>query len=122
MASSSVLETTMPRELKPESNPVADLKKFTADWRRRDQILEEDYLRHRVERHAALRDKDPILWRSLEQARLKRNRERSVLNRRLRAEGLQPLELEASFDQDVKKLQRLERQERAGTARRKARS
>jgi len=47
---------------------------------------------------------------------------KAAINRRLRAEGLQPVELEPSLAQRVKKLQQLEARNTAESARRTTRS
>jgi hypothetical protein len=86
---------------------------------RRWDIVEEEHVRRRLAQDTILRRDNPARWRELEKARRARNRETSALNRRLRAEGLQPLELEPSFEQRVKKLQRLEASTRAQSATRK---
>jgi hypothetical protein len=85
---------------------------------RRMEILEEEFLRRDVTRDEALRKEDPSLWRQLENGRLARNRETAALNRRLRAEGLQPIEPQLSLAQRVKKLQRLEALNKAKSAKR----
>jgi hypothetical protein len=83
---------------------------------RRQEILEEHFLREAVARDEALRAGNPTLWRQMETGRRERNRKNAVLNRRLRAEGLQPVALEPSLAQSVKKLKQIEARERARTA------
>jgi hypothetical protein len=91
-----------------------------SDLMRRWDIVEEEQLRRRVARDTALRRDDPTQWRAREQERRARNQETSALNRRLRAEGLPPMELEPSLEQRVKKLQQLEARTGAESATRKA--
>jgi hypothetical protein len=107
---------TTPDPLKPR-DILADLREFD---RRRDII--EEHLRRRIARDGTLRRRDPTEWKDREKGRLARNRETAAINRRLRAEGLRPIELEPSFERRVKKLQQLEAPNRARTATRKTRS
>jgi hypothetical protein len=83
---------------------------------RRSEILKEHFLRQDVARFDALRRENPTLWREVETGRRARNRDTAALNRRLRAEGLSPVELEPSLAQRVKKLKQIEARERARTA------
>jgi hypothetical protein len=84
-------------------------------------ILQEEFLRRDVARDEALRKENPALWRRLESGRRARNRETAALNRRLRAEGLRPIEPQLSMSQRVKKLQRLEASNKAKSAKRATR-
>ena len=95
---------------------LADLRKFN----RRRAIIEEEELRRQVARDNALRQRDPAEWKRREQSRLTRNRDAAAINRRLRSERLQPIELEPSLSQRVKKLQQLEARNHAESATRKA--
>ena len=90
-----------------------------SDLLRRWEILEEERLRSRVAEDTALQRENPARWREIEKVRRVRNRETSALNRRLRAEGLRPMELEPSLEQRVKKLQQLEARTRAISATRR---
>jgi hypothetical protein len=107
---------TTPDPLKPR-DILADLREFD---RRRD-IIEEEHLRRQIARDGALRRNDPTEWKDGEKG-LARNCETAAINRRLRADGLRPIELEPSFERRVKKLQQLEAPNRARTATRKTRS
>jgi hypothetical protein len=79
-----------------------------AEWDRRSKIIEEHHLRQEVARLAALRNDDPRMWRDAEARRLASNREKTDFNRRLRAAGCHPVELEPSLRQKMKRLQCLE--------------
>jgi hypothetical protein len=94
----------------------------SSDLMRRWDIVEEERLRRRVADDTALRRDNPVRWRELERIRRTQNRETSALNRRLRAEGLGPMELAPTLEQRVKKLQQLEVRNRAGSATLKSRS
>jgi hypothetical protein len=106
------------RAPQPESTSARDLLR---DFERRREILEEHFLRRDVARDEALRAENPVLWRQLETGRRARNREKATLNRRLRAEGLTPVDLEPSLAQRVKKLRQLEARNKAESARRPTR-
>jgi len=93
-----------------------------SDLMRRWDILDEERLRGQIARDGALRRDDLTEWKNREKRRLARNRETVAVNRRLRAEGLRPIELEPSFAQRVKKLKQLEAGNRARTATRKTRA
>jgi hypothetical protein len=93
-----------------------------SDFGRRWEILEEHSLRRQVARDEALRNENPALWRQLEISRRARNRETAALNRRLRADGLRPVELELSLAQRVKKLRQLEARNKAESAKQTMRS
>ena len=86
------------------------------------EILQEEFLRRDVAREEALRKENPTLWRQMESARRARNRENAAVNRRLRAEGLPPIEPQLSLAQRVKKLQRLEASNKAKSAKRETRT
>jgi hypothetical protein len=92
-----------------------------SDFARQFEIIEEERLRRQVARQSLLRQENPILWRKLEMDRRARNREKAVLNRRLRAEGLHPVELEPSLAQRMKKLQQIDARESTRTATRTTR-
>jgi len=100
------------------SSPLSQLDEMS----RRMEILEEEFLRRDLTRDEALRKQNPSLWRQMESQRRARNRETAVLNRRLRAEGLRPIEPQLSLEQRVKKLQRLEASNKAKSAKRETRS
>ena len=85
---------------------------------RRGDILEEESLRREIVGDQALAHRNPTLWQSFESGRLVRNRELLVLNNRLQAEGLPPVELCPSLKQRKQKLKRLEAANRAASARR----
>jgi hypothetical protein len=95
-------------------SPLSQLDEMS----RRMEILEEEFLRRDVARDEALRQENPSLWRHMESGRRARNRETAALNRRLRAEGLRPIEPQLSLAQRVKKLQRLEALNKAKSAKR----
>jgi len=82
----------------------------------RTRIIDEHYLRREISREAALRRDQPDLWRRLEAERTEGNRANSVLNRKLRAAGCEPVESELSLTQKMKKLRLLEARNRAETA------
>jgi hypothetical protein len=88
------------------------------DVSRRWEIVEEDRLRREVERELRIRREHPALWRQMDEGRVARNQATAVLNRRLRAEGLRPVEVKRSLQQRVRKLQQPDVRTRAGTARR----
>jgi hypothetical protein len=106
------------RTLQPETPAVRAFREFE----RRREILEGYFLRRQVAYDETLRKGNPTLWRQLETGRRARNREKAALNRRLRAEGLRPVELELSSAQRVKKLQQLEARNKAESAKRTTRS
>lgn len=78
------------------------------EFARRWEILEENRLRDQVARDEAFSKRNPELWRQMEVDRRARNRKTTILNKRLRAEGLRPVTLDLSLAQRVKKLQQLE--------------
>jgi len=92
-----------------------------SDFARKFEIIEAEHLRRQVARHSLLQQENPILWRKLEMERRARNRQTAVLNRRLRAEGLHPVELEPSLAQRMKKLQQIDARESTRTATRTTR-
>ena len=101
----------------------ADSTHSPSDLMRRWDIVEEERMRRRVADDTALRRENPARWREqLQQTRRAQNRETSALNRRLRAEGLRPMELEPTLEQRVKKLQQLEARNRGGSATARSRS
>ena len=82
----------------------------------RMQIIDEHHLRRKVTRLEAIRRENPEQWRRLERYRLDKNREKSGLNRRLKAAGCAPVDLEPSLKRKLRKLQQLEARNRAETA------
>jgi hypothetical protein len=92
-----------------------------SNFSRKLAIIEEEHLRSQVARHSALRKENPVLWCKPEMDRRARNRDTAALNRKLRAEGLHPVELEPSLAQRMKKLQQLDARETAETATRRKR-
>jgi hypothetical protein len=106
----------------PEETTADNTSRLLDDMVRRMEIIEEEFLRRDVERESAMRLEHPERWRALENARRARNRDKAGLNRRLRAEGLAPVSLELSLAQRVKKLQQLERSDRARSAKATRRS
>jgi hypothetical protein len=101
-------------------NPVPSLLHRTRP--RRLAIIKEEFFRRQVADHSMIQIEQPALWQALEKGRLELNRETALLNRRLRAEGLRPIELEPSLPQRVKKLQQLDARKSARTATRAKRS
>jgi hypothetical protein len=91
-----------------------------SDFERKWQILEEHELREEVERDEAFSKRNPEIWRKMESDRRARNKKTTVLNRRLRAEGLRPVPLTLSLAERVKKLRQLEAMNNARTAKRTA--
>ena len=82
----------------------------------RTRIIEEHHLRQSIARDEAFRREHPELWQRADAARMARNESQGELNRRLRAAGCQPVMLEPSLKQRMKKLQQLQAKNRAETA------
>ena len=82
----------------------------------RTRIIEEHHLQQSIAREDAFRKEHPDLWQRGNEARVARNRAQGELNRKLRAAGCKPVMLEPSLKQRMRKLQQLQAQNRAETA------
>ena len=107
------------------ADPLCKSRDFlaaTREFDRRRDIIAEEHLRRHIARDSALRRDDPAEWERREKSRLARNLETAAINRRLRSEGLRPIDLEPPLAQRVKELKQLEARNRARTATSKTRS
>ena len=82
----------------------------------RSRIIEEHHLQQSIARDEEFRKEHPDLWNRADSARITRNKAQTDLNRKLRAAGCQPVMMELSLKQKVKKLQQLQAQNRAEIA------
>jgi hypothetical protein len=88
----------------------------------RSRIIEEHHLQQAIARDQEFRKEHPDLWHRADAARIARNRAQTPLNRKLRAAGCDPVSLELSLRQKMKKLQQLQAQNRAQIASSRRRS
>ena len=82
----------------------------------RTRIIEEHHLQQSIARDRAFREEHPDLWQRADDARVARNEAQSELNRKLRAAGCEPVMMELSLRQKMRKLQQLQAQNRAEIA------
>ena len=82
----------------------------------RTRIIEEHHLQQSIARDQAFRKEHPDLWQRADEARVARNNAQSELNRKLRAAGCEPVMMELSLRQKMRKLQQLQAQNRADIA------
>lgn len=88
----------------------------------RTRIIEEHHLQQSIAREELFRQEHPDLWHRAHIARVERNKAQAELNRKLRAAGCDPVMLELSLKQKLKKLQQLQAQNRAEIASSRKRS
>ena len=104
----------MRRTAKSRSNSQV---KATIDRSRlRTRIIEEFHLQQSIARDKAFRESHPDLWQRADAARVARNSAQAALNRKLRAAGCEPVLMEPSITQKIKKLRQLQAQNRAEIA------
>ena len=88
----------------------------------RTRIIEEHHLQQSIARDEAFRKEHPDLWHRADEARVARNKAQGELNRKLRAAGCEPVMMELSLRQKMRKLQQLQAQNRAEIASSRKRS
>lgn len=105
------------------ASPKQRVKEHTSTMRTYDKIclqfsiIQEDNLRRTLADNEQLRATSPERWRERESERLASNREREVVNRRLRDLGLPLARLEPSLAEQRRELQRLQAHNAAEIAR-----